>query len=329
MKQQEVLRKIGGIINELSEQYQYLQSETEHLNSLELELFVANTHFLTDHAEVLRKICNTVPVIKELPPIHEPVYIKEGQPDYSAAVFEQEIVPLLPEGPPDSPVEAASLPSEFVSEAPPAAAIDEPVAEQPAALTAPETAAPLVTGNTEPVAHIDLGAQADTYDYVRQSPQPVEESTFSISSGRTEEEPAAPVTGITALGAVQAAEPAKPTATIAYSQPEAPLTLNQRLSAQAKGIQATATTAPVAANHPAIGDLKSAISLNDKLLYVRDLFNGYNLSYSEALELLNRCKGFDEADRLLKANYITKNNWPAKQATADRFYELLHRRFGK
>ena len=56
MKQQEVFNKIGGIIKEINDQYQYLESIQGQLNDLELELFVANTHFLADHVEVLRKI---------------------------------------------------------------------------------------------------------------------------------------------------------------------------------------------------------------------------------------------------------------------------------
>src|ERR1700761_245067 len=56
MKQQEVFNKIGGIIKELNDQYKYLEANPEKINELELELFVANTHFLTDNAEVLRKI---------------------------------------------------------------------------------------------------------------------------------------------------------------------------------------------------------------------------------------------------------------------------------
>ena len=56
MKQQDVFNKIGGIIKELNEQYKYLEAEPGNINELELELFVANTHFLTDNAEVLRKI---------------------------------------------------------------------------------------------------------------------------------------------------------------------------------------------------------------------------------------------------------------------------------
>jgi len=67
--------------------------------------------------------------------------------------------------------------------------------------------------------------------------------------------------------------------------------------------------------------------LNDKLLYVKDLFNGYNLAYSEAIEILNRFSTFDEAARFLKTNYVTKNNWESKPATVEKFYALLKRRY--
>jgi hypothetical protein len=76
-----------------------------------------------------------------------------------------------------------------------------------------------------------------------------------------------------------------------------------------------------------ISDIKLAITLNDKLLYVKDLFNGYNLAYSEAIEILNRFNTFEEATRFLKTNYVTKNNWEGKPATTEKFYALLKRRY--
>ncbi len=108
------------------------------------------------------------------------------------------------------------------------------------------------------------------------------------------------------------------------AEPEHPLTLNQRLSAQLQQ-QAPAQSSSYTA--PAVTDIKSAINLNDKMLFVKDLFNGYSLAYSEAVELLNRCKSFDEADRFLRSNYVAKNNWAAKPDTVDKFYVILHRRF--
>jgi hypothetical protein len=56
MKQKDVFKKIGGIIEELSDQYEYLKTVNDDLNDLELELFAANAHFLTDHIEILCKL---------------------------------------------------------------------------------------------------------------------------------------------------------------------------------------------------------------------------------------------------------------------------------
>lgn len=74
-------------------------------------------------------------------------------------------------------------------------------------------------------------------------------------------------------------------------------------------------------------DIKSAINLNDKLLFIKDLFNGYSLAYSEAIELLNRYDNFAEADAFLQSNYALKNGWSEKPQTVEKLYAILRRRF--
>lgn len=74
-------------------------------------------------------------------------------------------------------------------------------------------------------------------------------------------------------------------------------------------------------------DLKTIISLNDKLLFIKDLFNGYSLAYSEALELLNRFSNYGEADAFLQTNYALKNGWSSKPQTVEKFYSLLRKKF--
>ena len=108
---------------------------------------------------------------------------------------------------------------------------------------------------------------------------------------------------------------------------ERPLSLNERLSAQRKQQGHALGTAPVKPELKRIKDIKSAVSLNDKLLFIKDLFNGYSLAYSEAMELLNRCGNFEEADQFLQSNYAAKNNWGAKQDTTDKLYDILRKRF--
>jgi hypothetical protein len=75
-------------------------------------------------------------------------------------------------------------------------------------------------------------------------------------------------------------------------------------------------------------DIKTAINLNDKLLFIKDLFNGYSLAYSEAVELLNRFDNFAEADAFLQSNYALKNGWSEKPQTVEKLYAILRKRFG-
>lgn len=78
-----------------------------------------------------------------------------------------------------------------------------------------------------------------------------------------------------------------------------------------------------------IQDLKRNISLNDKLVFVKDLFNGYSLAYQEAIDQLERLEDFESADQYLKTHYVAEYKWADKVATAEKFYELLRRKFVK
>lgn len=116
--------------------------------------------------------------------------------------------------------------------------------------------------------------------------------------------------------------PAEP----ASERPSRPLSINERLAAQLKGDKPSFQ--PGVTQRPArLSDIKTAVSLNDKLLFIKDLFNGYSLAYSEAIELLNRYETLDEAKQFLKSNYAVKNNWAEKQDTVDKLYAILEKRF--
>lgn len=122
--------------------------------------------------------------------------------------------------------------------------------------------------------------------------------------------------------------------------PKRPMTLNELFSAQRKQEQTKAGEASVTSGRSAFNapqpsikrhatDLKSAVSLNDKLLFIKDLFNGYSLAYTEAIELLGRYDNFEDADAFLKNNYAVKNNWASKQVTVDKLYTILRQRFNR
>lgn len=417
MKQQEVFRKTGAIIKELLDQYEYLQENPDELNDLELELFVANTHFLKDHAEILKKLnlqrpqeqkalppaaeskkeeksvqvendttprpaTDNKPVI-ELPAKNEPVNTNVTQPEQTH-FFNLPKPDFLR---PQTPKAAPAQPEPFATETkytpgepkyfePVVQPIKPIITQTPFVPETPVRQKPVELeinqpkpANDTPAPHVDLNndSRDEAYAYERDEPQIVKhyldldeadnssseikkigitrETTFNpvvkdlppghVASDETEEPhivPTNPEPVVNNIPRTTTQEPQKPQQAAIYAAPiektepangERPLTLNERLRA----LQTPNPAMVYPKQELPITDLKSAISLNDKLLFVKDLFNGYSLAYSEAIEIVNRFNSFEEADRFLKTNYVTKNNWDNKKATADKFYALLRRRY--
>lgn len=388
MKQKDVFKKIGGILQELSEQYEYLETVSDNLNDLELELFVANAHFLTDHIEILCKLnlqnrpkrpvtdkpeATTYeqkffePVVQQMKPGADVKGIKSTVPPVKAAEVEVTNKRTEPEKPAEKPAEKS------------------PKKEtQPEENTEPkfDFSAKKSEEHGEPKFDFSLDTPKDSYSFIREEPETirhelildeaetwedenepeheevkevkaeeekkVEEETPAIIEEQPvveeqpiieeqPEQPAAVEEGKTLPEATEQNEAVKveePVVEVAAEEKPADktetkdenevVTRNQKISSQ-MGDKALSKTEQVGIKP--ISDIKLAITLNDKLLYVKDLFNGYNLAYSEAIEILNRFNTFEEAQRFLRANYVTKNNWEGKQATADKFYALLRRRY--
>jgi len=305
MKQKEVFNKIGGIIKELNEQYNYLQAEAENLNDLELELFISNARFLADHIEILCKL-NLQNSQSQATPVQQ-----ENKPEQN--YFE----PIVQQSGHDEPEKAGH----------------------------PKTES---TENGETRASIDIseGVPADTYSFMRQEPEVIRHELVldeSINWEDDDEEPVekdAPPQNLrekTIIAAgdsdhVKQAEeipvkipPANKQASRPVKKPEENeiVTINQKISAQLeeKGAhKGPSVAAPVS-------DIKQAINLNDKLLFVKDLFNGYSLAYAEVIDILNRLNTFDEATAFLNNNYAIKNGWENKPETVEKFYAILRRRF--
>lgn len=398
MRQQDVFKKIGIILNELNEQYEYLKTQADNLNDLELELFAANANFLTDHLEILRKL--NAHITKSLPP-HEtfalpatpPATQLWNQPETAEPANEPEAIQIPVETVPEPEPVAETQPepvAEIQEEEPvnevffdfttpraeePQAAYVEPVYPHDEEPSHEEHTEPAEAEETrqetdvrpileqyqqhdQPAPSINIGSDAgsdDEFSYIRQPepevirheltldeadtwPQEEEEEQVQATAPQyTEPETPVytePATSEPQQAAVEAHKPdnaqqeaidflrARNVSHTAFPPTEAerPLTLNERISAQLGHQHQESAAQP-------IKDLKSAINLNDKMLFVRDLFNGYSLAYSEAIEILNRFNNFDEANRFLANNYVAKNNWESKPDTADKFYDLLRRRF--
>jgi hypothetical protein len=313
MKQKEVVKKIGGIIQELSDQYEYLQTVTGDLNDLELELFVSNAHFLTDHIEILCKLnlqndkAKKTPVERQETVAYEQKYFEPVVQQMKHATEEK------PAKEPVKPVEKETPKKEKQE--------DLPAPEINLVAEAPEDNYALVPEEPETIRHeLVIDEAMDLDDDEENAPE------IDASKGTKKRKTAA----AEAASEVAETEEAKPAddKDKAETPPKATdddiLTINEKISSQL-GDKALSKTEQLSLKP--ISDIKLAITLNDKLLYVKDLFNGYNLAYSEAIEILNRFNSFEEAMRFLKTNYITKNNWDSKPATTEKFYTLLKRRY--
>jgi len=295
MTKNEILKKIGIILIELREQYDLTQLNRDDINDIELELFAANSHFLTDHIEILRKLND-----REAKALRE---VAPAEPKF----FEPLVKTTLPEK--QQPL--LNFPTEDELTAP---EIEEPVyaeiSESPIIIRHElvlDEPVPTATDDNEEVADDWATEEEMEVELVDEIDIP-EDEIIEEMIAEDEPETITPQPEVVRTQIIIEDEDDKPL-----------ITINQILSSQ------------VTASHGSllqpISDLKSAITLNDKLLFVRDLFNGYSMAYGEAIDILNRFSRFEEADNFLKLNYYTKNNWEAKQATTDKFYELLQRRF--
>ncbi|MDR2836611.1 MAG: hypothetical protein LBV69_10570 [Bacteroidales bacterium] len=72
-----------------------------------------------------------------------------------------------------------------------------------------------------------------------------------------------------------------------------------------------------------ISDIKSAIPIGEKFLYIRELFNNDSDKFNEAIELLNKFSSFDDAINFLMFNY--KINEENEHLVS--FFEIVRRKY--
>lgn len=389
MNQEDLFKKLGLILNELNDQYQFLAQNPQQLSELELELFHANANFLADHVQIIKKI-NSAP--------QPPLVLLPAEENLSIA---ENSVELIDDTHEENQLEEITFAPEEKTEEEVAKSVDERLEEEPKEfLEEPEA-----EQKPEPIIHFEeieqevfkLDNEPSTFEFIlndhseheglKDIPQTnsnefenfikSENETFDDEKFEFEEKSVdelfnrplseeeerilaqkrkiqeQPIEEILAeveedeIGPepflvhkeeeqVQEEEfpiekedlelevaPVENTVVNTKEPVEDPAykpTLNDLL-AQSTGKNINTTTTA------SIGDLKQAINLNDKLLYIKDLFNGYNLAYAEAIDIANKLPNFEAADNFFQKNYAVKNNWASKQATVDKFYQLLNQRF--
>lgn len=401
MNQHNIFRKIGSILTELNEQYQFLAQNPEQLNELEVELFLANSNFLTDHVQIIKKLNSLTPEVEE-----ENIKINEVLSTQENIAFDNKpIVNEVEEAPEEFQLQEivqtenaeeytslneepivnelediveAEEAEERVDIVPEQEIIDEDIIhkkiaesdiehdffkldsdvntfefelgnkikleneETPVEQTLdrqltnadddiltrrksilenkiiPEAEDSLINEEEDEIGPEPFLILNDQEPEVSENKIIASQPTAKASFPKYDEPIISPSVVIESPVFIPNAMPVKPTVQ-PESEQKAP-SLNDLL-AKTNG-HSDSFKAPIA-------DLKQAINLNEKLLFIKDLFNGYNMAYSEAIDLVNKMANFEVADNFLQQNYAIKNNWASKQATVDQFYELLNRRFGR
>jgi hypothetical protein len=74
-----------------------------------------------------------------------------------------------------------------------------------------------------------------------------------------------------------------------------------------------------------IKDLSKAIGVNDKFLFIRELFDGNREHYHEAIQLLNEIPTYEEAENYLKETF----DWDWEAQVTKKFIELIRRKFAE
>ena len=76
-----------------------------------------------------------------------------------------------------------------------------------------------------------------------------------------------------------------------------------------------------------IRDLKKAIGVNDRYLFINELFRGDEAMYERSLKTINSFRMFPEAEYWIERELKVKLGWEEHKSTTKHFYHLVRRRF--
>ena len=76
-----------------------------------------------------------------------------------------------------------------------------------------------------------------------------------------------------------------------------------------------------------IKDLKKAIGINDRFLYINELFNGDEVMYDRSIKTINSFSIFPEAEYWIRRELKIKLGWDEQTQTVKQFDQLIKRRF--
>jgi len=101
---------------------------------------------------------------------------------------------------------------------------------------------------------------------------------------------------------------------------EEPISIHTKFREERKEVATVLESAP-------IKDLKKAISVNDRYVFIQELFRGDEAMFERSLKTINSFSILPEAFFWMERELKIKIGWPEKSETVEKFYHLVRRRF--
>jgi hypothetical protein len=76
-----------------------------------------------------------------------------------------------------------------------------------------------------------------------------------------------------------------------------------------------------------IESIKKGISINQKFLFVKELFNQNDDQFLDFISKLDNCKDINEANGIIQSDYIEPGKWDAENEIVIEFMEIVDKRF--
>lgn len=80
-------------------------------------------------------------------------------------------------------------------------------------------------------------------------------------------------------------------------------------------------------NKKPVANLKTAITINQKFKFISDLFNNDADAFAKAIDRINACASYIEADEFIHNGLTTRFEWEMKSPTVKEMMDLVERRF--
>jgi hypothetical protein len=119
--------------------------------------------------------------------------------------------------------------------------------------------------------------------------------------------------------------------TLAQQTPVLPLEINHVVAAEAPSVNDILNSPVAEVSHRLtdvpVKDLKKAIGINDRYLYINELFRGDEVMYERSIKTINSFAIWPEAEYWIRRELKTKLGWVDAEATVRQFDQLVKRRF--